>query len=250
VRTAVVTGAGGGIGRAIVLGLGADLILVGRDPDRLTTTAELLGHAGVESHGIALDVTEPDAPERIVRAALDATATLDVLVNCAGVNHRRQVEHAHRNDYDHSMSVDVKAPFFLAQAALEPMREARLGSIINIGSLPVSTGVEDSAVYGIAKAGLAQLTRSLAVEVRHLRANCICPGFFSTPLTTRAWNDPERATLDARSDTAGTPRHARRRDRNDRSARLRRGLVHHRTDGVYRRVHGWEPVGASMSKLA
>jgi short-subunit dehydrogenase len=95
VRTAVVTGAGGGIGRAIALGLGAagaHLILVGRDPDRLTTTAELVGHAGVESHGIALDVTEPDAPERIVRAALDATASLDVLVNCAGMNHRRQVE--------------------------------------------------------------------------------------------------------------------------------------------------------------
>jgi NAD(P)-dependent dehydrogenase (short-subunit alcohol dehydrogenase family) len=194
-KTAVVTGAAGGIGRWLAAGLGvagAAVLVTDVDGDALDVLVESLAAADVAASSFACDLGEADAPERIVGTAVDRFGGLDVLVNNAAVNRRMPILDMDRDTWDLITTIDLKVPYFLCQAAAGAMR-GRGGSIVNISSINFTYGLEHISVYGPAKAGLSQLTRVMALEWSEhgIRANAIAPGYMDTPLAEPIWGDPD-----------------------------------------------------------
>jgi NAD(P)-dependent dehydrogenase (short-subunit alcohol dehydrogenase family) len=194
-RTAIVTGAAGGIGRWLAAGLGvagAAVLVTDIDRDSLDELVETLAAADVEATAFACDLGGADASQRIVEVAVDHFGGLDILVNNAAVNRRMPILEMDRETWDLITTVDLKVPYFLSQAAARVMRE-RGGSIVNISSINFTYGLEHISVYGPAKAGLSQLTRVMALEWAQygIRANAIAPGYMDTPLAAPIWADPD-----------------------------------------------------------
>jgi NAD(P)-dependent dehydrogenase (short-subunit alcohol dehydrogenase family) len=194
-KVAVVTGAGGGIGRWLAAGLGAAgarVFVTDYVDAALEEVRGTLVGAGIDTSAFACDLVDEDAPERIVSAARDLLGGIDVLVNCAAVNRRMPILEMDQETYDWIMSIDLRLPYFLSQAAARAM-SARGGAIVNISSLNFQYGLEHISVYGPAKAGLSQLTRVMALEWadQGIRANAIAPGYMDTPLAAPIWADPE-----------------------------------------------------------
>jgi len=195
-KVAVVTGAAGGIGRWLAAGLGAAgarVLLTDLDEEGLADVRAALGSAGVEAASLAVDLADEDAPERIVVGTLERLGALDVLVNCAAVNRRMPILEMDRETWDWITRLDLRLPYFLSQAAARVMIEAGGGAIVNISSVNFAYGLEQISVYGPAKAGLAQLTRVMALEWAQfgIRANAIAPGYMDTPLAAPIWADPD-----------------------------------------------------------
>ncbi|MFD4508462.1 SDR family oxidoreductase [Streptomyces sp. NPDC058457] len=200
-RTALVTGAGRGIGRAIARRLAADGALVavhyGSDESSARETVALITDAG----GRAFPVHGPlDAPDdiRTVYERLDAglralgePTTLDILVNNAGFNIGGGVREVTPQDFDRLMAVHARAPLFLVQEGLPILREG--GRIINISSAATRVALPSSLAYSMAKAALEALTHTLAKELgaRQITVNCVAPGFVKTDLNRRRWATPE-----------------------------------------------------------
>jgi len=194
-KTAVVTGAAGGIGRWLAAGLGvagAAVLVTDVDGNALDDLVETLAAADVEASAFPCDLGEADASQRIVEAAVDRLGGLDVLVNNAAVNRRMPILEMDRETWDLITTIDLKVPYFLCQAASRVMCE-RGGSIVNISSINFTYGLEHISVYGPAKAGLSQLTRVIALEWAQygIRANAIAPGYMDTPLAAPIWADPD-----------------------------------------------------------
>jgi NAD(P)-dependent dehydrogenase (short-subunit alcohol dehydrogenase family) len=195
-KTAVITGAAGGIGRWLAAGLGAagaSVVVTDLDGTALDDLAEELNAAGMEVSTFPCDLGEADAPQRVVAAAVDRFGGLDVLVNNAAVNRRMPILEMDRETWDLITTIDLKAPYFLSQSAARAMRERGGGAIVNITSINFTYGLEHISVYGPAKAGLSQLTRVMALEwTRHgIRANAIAPGYMDTPLAAPIWADSD-----------------------------------------------------------
>jgi NAD(P)-dependent dehydrogenase (short-subunit alcohol dehydrogenase family) len=195
-KTAVITGAAGGIGRWLAAGLGAagaSVVVTDLDGTALDDLAEELNAAGMEVSTFPCDLGEADAPQRVVAAAVDRFGGLDVLVNNAAVNRRMPILEMDRETWDLITTIDLKAPYFLSQSAARVMRERGGGSIVNITSINFTYGLEHISVYGPAKAGLSQLTRVMALEwTQHgIRANAIAPGYMDTPLAAPIWADSD-----------------------------------------------------------
>lgn len=198
-RTALVTGAAGGLGRWFAAGLGAagaNLALSDMSAGGLREVADVLGDRGVTCHQTVVDLRERGAVRQIVGEATNSFGRIDVLVNCAGVNRRTHLVDVDEDTYDFITDVNLRVPFFLAQAVSRVMIANGGGSIINIGSITCGIGVEHSGVYGVTKAGLAQLTKTMAVEWAPygIRVNCLAPGYFMTPLGVPVWEDDVRSS--------------------------------------------------------
>jgi NAD(P)-dependent dehydrogenase (short-subunit alcohol dehydrogenase family) len=196
-RVAIVTGAAGGIGRWLAAGLGAaGAAVLATDVDRegLDQLEASLTAAGVEWATVVVDLSDEDAPDRIVGAAIERLGGVDVLVNNAAVNRRMPMLEMDAATWDWIVRIDLRLPYFLSQRAARAMIEqGRGGSIIGISSLNAAYALEQISVYGPAKAGLSQLTRVMALEwaPQGIRANAIAPGFMDTPLAAPIWADPE-----------------------------------------------------------
>jgi NAD(P)-dependent dehydrogenase (short-subunit alcohol dehydrogenase family) len=195
-KTAIVTGAGGGIGRWLAAGLGAagaSVLVTDLDEGALENCAETLAAAQLEVSAFACDLGEADAAQRIVDAAVERFGGVDVLVNNAAVNRRLPIDEMDAETWDLITTIDLKVPYFLSQAAARAMRERGGGSIVSISSINFTYGLEQISVYGPAKAGLSQLTRVMALEwTQHgIRANAIAPGYMDTPLAEPIWADAD-----------------------------------------------------------
>lgn len=191
-KVAVVTGGGGDLGRILSAGLGmagASLLLTDVKAQAMAESVDVLRAAGITSDAMEADLLALETPNRLVQAALDRFGRLDILVNCAGVNRRQPIADVTCEDYDWIMDVDLRAPYFISQAASRVMAAAGSGAIVNVGSLNSAVGLENVSVYGAAKGGLSQLTKVMAVEWSHLgiRANCLAPGFMLTQLSNPLW---------------------------------------------------------------
>jgi len=193
-RRALVTGASRGIGMGAGVALaqaGASVVLAARSADELESLCTTLREQGLEATPLVLDVSDVEA----VRAAVAAHGPFDILVNNAGVNRPGPMTDVTPDDFDFIMDINVRAAYFVAQAALHGMIEAgRGGSIINTSSQMGLVGGVDRTVYCASKWGIEGLTRALAIEAapHRVRVNTICPTFVRTPLTAPTFADPER----------------------------------------------------------
>jgi 3-oxoacyl-[acyl-carrier protein] reductase len=194
-RTALVTGASGGIGEAIARQLhaqGATVVLAGRRRDALGALAEALG----ERVRVAVaELAEPQAAEQLIAAA-DGGGGVDVLINNAGLTRDNLALRMKDEDWQTVLDVNLSAGFRLIRAALRGMMRRRFGRIVNITSIVALTGNPGQANYAAAKAGLIGMTKSLAAEVasRGITVNCVAPGFIRTPMT-EALSAEQRARL-------------------------------------------------------
>jgi gluconate 5-dehydrogenase len=197
-RIAMVTGGNSGIGRTIALTLaeaGADVALCARDEARLEAVADELRALGRRAAPVACDLSRREAVAEAARRAADALGAPDILVNAAGINLRPPMSALTEEVWDTTMRVNLDAPFVLAQALVPAMAERGWGRVLNVTSLQSVRAFGNSGAYGVSKAGIAQLTRSLAEAwSRHgVNCNAIAPGFFPTPLTRAVFDDPVRA---------------------------------------------------------
>jgi len=210
-RAALVTGASGGIGRALAVGLagaGAVVGLHGRSTEELAATLRLVEAAGGQGHVLPAELTDLDACRELVARAASAMGRLDILVNCAGMNRRKPIADVAADDFETIVKVNLRAPYFLSQAAHPIMRRQGGGRIIHVASLTSAMALGTTSVYGMTKAALAQLAKTQAVEWArdNIQVNALAPGFMVTPLTERSlWGDArKRAWLLARI-PAGRP---------------------------------------------
>jgi 2-deoxy-D-gluconate 3-dehydrogenase len=195
---AVVSGASGGIGQAIAVGLaraGASLVLAGRDVDRLAQTRDLAEAAGAEVTCVPLDMSDVDS----VHAFADLLAGLAVppriLVNSAGNSITKNAFDVTPQDWDLVHDVHLRGTFFLCQAVGKLMSAQSYGKIVNLSSTWAATVAPGRSVYCAAKAGLSHLTAALAVEWAPLglRVNAIAPTATRTPrVADRFAADPAR----------------------------------------------------------
>lgn len=197
-RVALVTGAGGGIGRAFAWALadaGAIVAAHERTLDDLAPTRELFQPAGFTMSEFEADLEDAGTPGDLVESVLARLGRLDILVNCAAYIARGRIEDTDTATFDKVVAVDVRAPYFLSKAAYRHMRDAGGGSIVNIGSVNTFFGLDAVSVYGLSKGALAQFTKAAAIEwaADHVRVNSITPGFIHTPVNTTAlWGDERR----------------------------------------------------------
>lgn len=196
---ALVTGASGGIGHAIATGLaaaGAAVAVTGRDAGALDAVRRDLERADGCTVSIVADLSDVSACDEVVARAVEALGRLDILVNCAGTNQRTPILDVTPVEYDTIMAVNLRAAYFVGQAAARAMiTGGRGGKIVNVGSLTCFIGLSEVGVYGASKAALAQLTKTMAVEwaAHNIQVNCLAPGFIRTALTeTALWGDEEK----------------------------------------------------------
>jgi len=184
-KSALVTGASGGIGAAIARSLhaqGANVVLSGTRREVLDTLAEELGD---RAHVCPADLTYPEAADALIEAAEAAAGPLWALVNNAGLTRDGLAMRMTDEAFQTVLDVDLAAPFRLTRAALRGMLRRRAGRIVNISSIVGATGNPGQANYAAAKAGLVGMSKSLAQEVapRGITVNVVAPGFIVTPMT-------------------------------------------------------------------
>jgi NAD(P)-dependent dehydrogenase (short-subunit alcohol dehydrogenase family) len=198
-KGALVTGASGGIGGAIaeaLAGAGARVALSGTNVERLQETRRRIEAEGGDAVIVRADLGTVAACRQLAADAQDAlSGRLDILFNNAGTTRRRALSEFTEDDYTFLMDVNLRSAFFLSQAAHPLMRARGGGKIVNIGSMTSFVGLGTTGVYGMTKAALAQLTKTMAVEWApdNIQVNCLAPGFILTPLTAAGlFGDPKR----------------------------------------------------------
>jgi len=195
-RTALVTGASGGIGAAIARALhaqGANVVLSGTRQDALDALAVELNE---RVHVCPADLRNAAEPEALIEAAESAAGPLHILVNNAGMTRDMLALRMSDLDWQAVLDVDLSAPFRLCRAVLLGMVRRRAGRIINISSIVGSTGNAGQANYAAAKAGLEGMSKALAQEVasRGVTVNIVAPGFVATAMTDKL-NEAQRTKL-------------------------------------------------------
>jgi NAD(P)-dependent dehydrogenase (short-subunit alcohol dehydrogenase family) len=186
-RVAVITGGTRGLGAAISTRLAADgaVIAAGYRADEASArrfAAEIVAPGGITTHQI--DVGDPLMCRQFISEVVAVHGRIDYLINNAGTLNEHKLVDLSTEDWDTSLRINLSAAFHLAQAAIVPMRQARFGRIVNVGSVTAAMGSPFQIDYAAAKAGLVGLTRSLARSVARsgITVNCVLPGGFATEL--------------------------------------------------------------------
>ena len=203
-RVAIVTGASSGIGaRAaeVLHAAGASVVLAARRTDRIEALAGQLGDRAV---AVTVDVADDASVDALVAQTLDRFGRIDVLVNNAGFGEPALAEAEPREQFRHTVAVNLTGPFVLTQAVAAGMLERGSGSVVNVASIlgMVGVGRVSSASYCATKGGLINLTRELAAEWarRGVRVNALAPGWFETEMTADLFAD-EKAQAWVRRNT-------------------------------------------------
>lgn len=186
-RSAIVTGAGRGIGGAIAVSLadlGARVALVDVDAEAVANTSANIDASGDAARGYAGDVLDVDFFGGVVDDVIERWGALDILVNNAGVIRDNLIENIDEADWDTVLGVNLKGPFLCARAVIPYMKEREYGKIVNIVSR-AWLGNPGQSNYSASKGGLVSLTRTLALELaRHqINVNAVAPGLIDTPMT-------------------------------------------------------------------
>ena len=196
-KTALITGATGGIGAAIAKALHKAGATVAISGTRAQVLEELKAELGGERvHVLACNLSDPAAVEKLVPAAEAAMGGLDILVNNAGITRDGLAMRMKDEDWSAVIDVNLTASFRLARAAMRGMMKKRWGRIVNITSVVGVTGNPGQANYVASKAGVIGLTKSLAQELaaRSVTVNAVAPGFIATPMTD-VLNDKQKESI-------------------------------------------------------
>lgn len=197
-KVSMVTGGGRGIGLGIaraLAGAGSDLLLVARTEAQLVAAAaDITRDFGRRVEILAADLTRIETFPGIVQRAVERFGRLDVLINNAGSNIRKAFLEVSEADYDTVMQIQLKAAYFMAQAAAREMVKTGRGKIVNLTSLTSKIAIPGISIYGAAKGGVFSMTKSLAVELatRNINVNAIAPGYVRTHMTEPAFMDKDR----------------------------------------------------------
>lgn len=198
-KTALVTGATGGIGGAIAKALhaqGATVAISGRNEDKLKALASELGE---RVHVIPADLSDIEAVNDLAKRAEDTLGQVDILINNAGLTRDGLSMRMKDEDWQSVIDVNMTSTFMLAKALQRGMMKRRFGRIINIASVVGVTGNPGQCNYVASKAGMIGWSKAMAAEVasRGITVNCIAPGFIATAMTD-ALNDDQKATINAK----------------------------------------------------
>jgi NAD(P)-dependent dehydrogenase (short-subunit alcohol dehydrogenase family) len=185
-RRALVTGAGGGIGRATALRFaseGAAVVCADLDEQAALATAGAIDEAGGRAGAVTCDVADPGSAAAAVAAVTATFGGLDVLANIAGVGAMAATRTLALDDWNRTIAVNLTGTFLMCQAALDPLLEDGGGAIVNMASVAGLRATPYNAAYCASKGGVVMLTKSLAVEFgrQGLRVNCVCPSSVDTP---------------------------------------------------------------------
>jgi NAD(P)-dependent dehydrogenase (short-subunit alcohol dehydrogenase family) len=186
-QAAIVTGAGRNIGRAIALelaGMGADIVVAEMDEVTGKRTADEVGKLGRRALALRTDVTRLSDLQAMADRTVAEFGRIDILVNNAGIHRSAHTADVTEDDWDRLLAVNAKGVFFASQAVLRHMVKARRGNIISLASMAGKIGLKTSLVYGITKAAVISMTKSLALAhaADGIRANCVCPGIVETDM--------------------------------------------------------------------
>ncbi|MEL6210382.1 MAG: 3-oxoacyl-[acyl-carrier-protein] reductase [Pseudomonadota bacterium] len=196
-KTALVTGASGGIGGAIASalhGAGATVGLSGTRVEPLEALAEALGE---RAHVLPCNLSDMEAVEALPKQAVEAMGALDILVNNAGITRDNLFMRMSDDEWQSVLDVNLTATMKLCKGAMRGMMKARWGRIVNISSVVGATGNPGQANYAASKAGMVGMSKSLAYEVasRGITVNCVAPGFITTAMTDKLTDDQKGAIL-------------------------------------------------------
>ncbi|TPQ52238.1 3-oxoacyl-[acyl-carrier-protein] reductase [Prosthecomicrobium hirschii] len=195
-KTALVTGATGGIGGAIARALHAQGATVALSGTRAAVLEDLAAELGERAHVFVADLGDRASVDALVPAVEAALGKVDILVNNAGITRDNLFMRMKDDEWDKVLEVNLTAGFRLARAALRGMMKRRFGRIIGITSVVGVTGNPGQGNYAAAKAGMIGMSKSLAQEVasRNITVNCIAPGFIGTAMTD-ALNEKQKETI-------------------------------------------------------
>ena len=197
-KTALITGASGGIGSALAeafASAGASVALNGTRREVLEEVAARITADGGKCVVLPASLDSVGACQKLVADTVESLGGLDILIPCAGINRRKRIENVTEDDFDTIMLVNLKSVYFLCQAAHTIMKAAGGGKILTIGSMTNFRGMGMLSVYGMTNAATGLVTQTMAVEWArdNVQVNCLAPGFIETPLTAAGiFGDPVR----------------------------------------------------------
>ncbi|WP_372921685.1 SDR family oxidoreductase [Roseovarius sp.] len=207
-KRALITGSSQGIGFALAKGLaaaGAEIVLNGRDADKLSKAAEALREAGATVTTLPFDVTDHYAARTAIDACEAETGPIHILVNNAGMQHRAPLEDFPADRFDQLLQTNIASVFHVSQAAARHMIERGQGKIVNICSVQTALARPGIAPYTATKGAVANLTKGMATDwaIHGLQCNGLAPGYFDTPLNAALVSSDEFSGWLAKRTPAG-----------------------------------------------
>ena len=190
-KVAIITGGGGGIGKAIAQAFvreGAKVVIAGRDSKKLDRAGSEIG---ADCLAVSADVSNVSSVEKLVSATLDRFKGINILVNNAAVLLPGTAESISEEAFDQTFSINVRGLWLLSRAVLPHMRAAGGGSIVNIASVLSMVGARNRVAYAASKGAVMAMTKAMALDhaAEHIRVNCIAPGIIETDMVARFSTD-------------------------------------------------------------
>ena len=192
-KTAIVTGANRGLGKAIAKKLaqeGAYVIMVGRNAEAIKGASDEMNAAGLKTESYVADVTDQAQVEALAKYVAESRGKIDILVNNAGISKEIKLAEISMEIWDEILNVNLRSVVLMTKAVLPYMQKEKAGNIVNIGSAAALRGLPGSSAYAASKAAVVCLTQALGDEVRPdgIRVNVVCPG----PVDTELFQKSER----------------------------------------------------------
>jgi len=207
-KSALVTGASGGIGADIARALHSAGAVVALSGTRVEPLEALAAELGERCHVLPCNLSDAEAVEALPKQAIEAMGAMDILVNNAGITRDNLFMRMSDEEWVQVLEVNLTSTMRLCRGALRGMMKSRWGRIINISSIVGATGNPGQGNYAAAKAGMVGMSKSLAYEVasRGVTVNCVAPGFIATPMTDKL-NDDQKAAINVKipAGRMGTP---------------------------------------------
>ncbi len=196
-KSALVTGASGGIGGAVAAALHGAGAVVALSGTRVGPLEELAARLGSRAHVLPCDLSDAAAVEALPKAAAGAMGAVDILVNNAGVTRDNLFMRMSDDEWDQVIAVNLTSTFRLCRGVVRGMMKARWGRIVNVSSVVGATGNPGQANYAASKAGMVGMSKSLAAEVasRGITVNCVAPGFITTAMTDKLTGEQKAKIL-------------------------------------------------------